>query len=265
MAEAGLTATKTGGIAASVMQIYTKGLESGARWANVVAMIAEQTAMSPLLIMTLLLVAAMAALAAVIAIVVTAVNAIVSAYNADSIAAEKAEAAAKELAKAYNEAKASYEEMVAAMEEYQSARDALDSLTKGTEEYSQALKEANRQALDLINTYDKYLTSDDYKWDNGQLVIDDAALERAKQMASQDLDTAYAASSMGAANAKEMRAVSDQTNLKRSYYDGNIGTAALQAMGSSLASTLIPGLGTLLAPVLATASLATYAAKQGEE
>jgi hypothetical protein len=53
--------------------------------------------------------------------------------------------------------------------------------------------------------------------------------------------------------------------LKRSYYDGNIGTAALQSIGSSMAASLLPGLGTILAPVVATASYMTYAAKQGEE
>jgi hypothetical protein len=33
--------------------------------------------------------------------------------------------------------------MIAAMEKYQTARDALSELTKGTEEYSLALQEAN--------------------------------------------------------------------------------------------------------------------------
>ena len=53
------------------------------------------------------------------------------------------------------------------MEEYETARDALDDLTEGTEEYTEALQEANRAALELINTYPDLFSSDDYSWENG--------------------------------------------------------------------------------------------------
>ncbi|MBQ7820069.1 MAG: hypothetical protein IJ341_10280 [Bacteroidales bacterium] len=133
--EAGLTTTKLGGVAAGIMSIFTKGLETGATWAQVVANIALQTSMSPVLIITLALVAAIALLVAAIAGIVALINAASDAYNADAIAAANAEAAAENLAKAYEDAKAEYEEMIAAMDKYESAREGLAELTKGTKEY----------------------------------------------------------------------------------------------------------------------------------
>jgi uncharacterized protein YaaN involved in tellurite resistance len=57
--------------------------------------------------------------------------------------------------------------MIAAMDEYKSAREALDSLTEGTQEYQDALEKANRAALELINNNPDLFDSSDYKWENG--------------------------------------------------------------------------------------------------
>jgi hypothetical protein len=69
--------------------------------------------------------------------------------------------------------------MMSAMSNYKNARDGLDSLTKGTQEYNEALKEANRQALELIQNYPQFFSPDDYKWEDGELILSDTAMRNA--------------------------------------------------------------------------------------
>ena len=159
-----------------------------------------------------------AAVAAAIAILVVAINAISDAYNKDALAAERAEESARNLADAYNTAKTEYEEMISAMEAYQTARDGLDSLTRGTEEYATALKEANRLALELINNYG-LIEGQDYNWDEGELVINDDALERVQKAKETEVDQAYATSQMANVQAKAARNKSNTTDLQRDIRD----------------------------------------------
>ena len=258
--EAGLTTTKLGGVAAGIMSIFTKGLETGATWAQVVANIALQTSMSPVLIITLALVAAIALLVAAIAGIVALINAASDAYNADAIAAANAEAAAENLAKAYEDAKAEYEEMIAAMDKYESAREGLAELTKGTKEYQEALEEANNAALELIQNYPEYFGEGDYQWKDGELILNEAAMERAKETERQQVQDAHAAATMADAGAKQARAVANQTELRREIRDDNglgdgdlvwkgIGSALVGSVVGGLAG-LIPGIGPAIAPAV---------------
>lgn len=192
--------------------------------ANIAAKIAETAAnwglnasMAPLLIVTLALTAAMIALTAVIAGIVAIVKAVSDAYNHDAIMAEKAEAAARGLADAYNEAKNKYQDMLDTMDKYQSARDALDSLTIGTQEYTQALLEANEAALQLIEK-GGLQSGTDYSWQNGQLVIDDAALTRAQQAMQTNVAAAQAASVQANAQAASARHTANMTDFARDNF-----------------------------------------------
>ena len=231
-AEAGVTLVKSKGIVASIANtaaklgeaistkmktVADKG-ETAGIWAKVAAYIAEQAAAWPVLVVTLLIVAAIAALAAIVVLLVKGIQALVAAYNADEIAAEKAATAAKNLGEAYNECKQEYEDMIAAMENYKSARDALDNLTKGTQEYKEALKEANRQAMELINQYG-LIEGQDYEWQGDELVIKDEAMDRVAREKEAEVDKTYAASQMANAEAKRTRAVADQTALRREMRD----------------------------------------------
>ena len=236
--EAGLTGVKMGGIAASVASSYAKGVETGARWANVVAIIAEQTAMAPLLVITLLIVAAMAALAAIIWVVVSAAQSISNAYNKDSIAAENAAAAAEQLAEAYQEVKAEYEDMVAAMENYQTARDSLDKLAEGTIEFREALQEANNEALKLIEA-GNLIKGQDYQIENGQVIINDAALENARDAAFGETEEAYRASVMADAQAKASKAVADTTDIVRADNGNKLLNATLNGFNVGSATGMI--------------------------
>lgn len=275
------TKFKTADIASSIKNTVTKiaealGIktksaadktETAGIWAKVAAKIAELAASWPLLAVTLLIVAAIAALAAVVALVVTGIQAMVAAYNADAIAAENAATAAKNLGEAYSEVKSEYEDMISAMENYQSARDALDELTKGTEEYREALKEANRQALELISQYG-LIEGQDYEWQGDELVIKDSAMSRVKSEKEAEVDQAYAASQMANAEAKRTQAIADQTALRREMRDdAGVGNGdqwwkgALDVLAGVSMDVLSGGITGGMGTMAAVASVSNRAAK----
>ena len=214
--------------------------ETAGIWSKVVAYIAEQAAAWPVLAVTLLIVAAMAALAAVVLAVVSVVKALVAAYNKDAIAAEQAENAAKSLAETYQSTKQAYEDMIAAMENYETAKKSLEELTKGTEEYNKALQEANRAALELVNNYPEYFGKDSYKWENGQLILDEDAMANAQQQMAMKESAAYSAAQMGAAEAKHARNKADLTQLARDITPGDATGAAVT---TGIVSALLGGPG----------------------
>lgn len=226
-----LTAQKNKGVIAALASKFATWMETGAKSGNTLATIAQTVAnwgllasMPPLLAVSLVFLAALAALALIIWGVVSAVEAITNAYNADAIAAENAETAAKNLAEAYKTTKQEYEDMIAAMENYQSAREGLDSLTKGTEEYRKALKEANRQALELINQYG-LIEGRDYSWVGDELIIKQSALDSISAAKEREVDQAYAASQMSAAEASRAKSIANQTALQRQMRDeAGVGT-----------------------------------------
>lgn len=184
--------------------------ETGAVISNTAAWYAN-----PILWIALAIAGVVAALVILVTTIKGLSKAISDAYNADAIAAEKAEASARKLGEAYNEVKQEYQDMIAAMEEYQSAKDALSALTEGTEEYREALKEANRQALKLIDSYD-LIEGTDFTMRNGEIIINESSLNRVQAEKERKADVAYAASQMSEAQAKEARVVADQTQLGRS-------------------------------------------------
>jgi hypothetical protein len=196
--------------------------ETGAVVANTAAWYAN-----PIMWIALVIVGVVAALAALIAIIGAVGKALANAYNADAIAAEKAEAAAHALAEAYNETKQAYEDMIAAMENYETAKKSLEELTKGTEEYNKALQEANRAALELVNNYPEYFGKDSYKWENGQLILDEDAMANAQQQMAMKESAAYSAAQMGAAEAKHARNQADLTQLARDITPGDATGAAV--------------------------------------
>ena len=201
--------------------------ETASIWAKVSAYIAAQAAAFPVLAVTLLIVAAMATLAATIAAVVGVVKALTNAYNKDTIAAEQAKNTAKDLAETYQNTKQAYEDMIAAMSNYDTAKKSLEELTKGTEEYNKALQEANRAALELVNNYPEYFGEGSYKWENGQLILDEEAMANAQQQMAMKESAAYSAAQMGAAEAKHARTQADLTQLARDITPGDATGAAV--------------------------------------
>lgn len=155
-----------------------------------------------------------ALLAAAIAALVAACNYAVAAFEKDARAAEKTAKAASKLADAYNEAAQAYEDMKNTISDYKSATDALEKLTKGTEEYKDALIEANNAAMQLIENGN--LSASDYSWEDGRLVIDSGALTRAQNDAQQQMLNAQASARMASITAMNANNTATLTNIRRS-------------------------------------------------
>lgn len=167
---------------------------------------------------TLVLLAVVAVVALVVGAFVGLINiaqSLSDAYNADAIAAEKAAETARALGDAYTEAANKYQNMIDTMDQYTSARAALDSLTEGTQAYNDALAEANEAGLALINSTSGLKRGEDYRWENGELIIDQDAMDRIKQEESERVAQTRAASLMADANAATAKAKADRTAFVR--------------------------------------------------
>lgn len=188
----------------------------------------------------------MLAVVAVVALVVGAFVGLIAiaqslsdAYNADAIAAEKAAETARALGDAYTEAANKYQTMIDTMDQYQSARAALDSLTEGTQAYNDALAEANEAGLALINSTSGLKRGEDYRWENGELIIDQDAMDRVKQEEAQKVAQTRAASLTADAEAAKAKAKAEQTALVRQddvsgWAGAGVGAAAGAAYGAML-------------------------------
>ena len=214
--------------------------------AQTVANWALNASMSPLLVLTIAITAALAALAAIIFIVVSAVQSITAAYNKDAIEAEKLADAAKNLAEAYNKVKEEYNSMIDAMNSYDSAREGLESLTKGTQEYREALTEANNAAMELIEL-GNLIKGQDYDVINGEIIINDSAMEEAKNAKFNQMQEAYSSSIMASANASRAQAQSKQTDLVRKNDGTAVGIGALGgALAGAAIGSAVPVIGTVI-------------------
>lgn len=114
-------------------------------------------------------------IAGIVAVLYTATLA----YNADAIAAENAASANEKATNAATKAKDAYQSLVNSIKDYEKAVSAIDGLTKGTEEYTAAVEEANEKArklLDINKELRKYARYDS----NGLLVIGSSAMDDAK-------------------------------------------------------------------------------------
>jgi len=109
-------------------------------------------------------------IAAITALIVSIAKANKKASLAGQLeAAQKATEAAKESA---DSAKQSYDALLSSQEEYTGLQDTLENLTKGTNEWKQALIDANGQVLQLLSTYPQ-LAQYISRGENGQLTISD--------------------------------------------------------------------------------------------
>lgn len=243
---------KAAGTIAAVQKTAATGAEAvaeesltGNLFLQAAAWLAVELSMSPVLALTLVLTAAIVALAAIIFVVVNAVQAISAKHNEDAIAAENAANAARNLAEAYEEVKEEYNSMISAMENYQSARESLDSLTQGTQEYREALNQANEAALELIKL-GNLIKGEDYTIENGEIIINDSSMQKAKEAKFNEMQDAYASSTMAQAKAAQAKTKSDQTDLVRKNDSKAIGVAT--ATGAAL-GTIVPGIGNIVGAI----------------
>lgn len=119
------------------------------------------------------------AIGAVAAVIYT----LVKAYNADAEAAEKSRKNLEEATQAAESAKQAYNDLLTSIENYNNAKNAIEDLTYGTQEWKDAIYEANQEVLALIKNYPilaSYLNRDDK---TGLLTINPEGLNIVEQQA----------------------------------------------------------------------------------
>lgn len=98
----------------------------------------------------------------VVAAAVVGIKLYVDWLNRYKTAAENAQQAANQQQQQYDNLKSSYDQLKSSIEKYQSALDAISSLTRGTQEWRDAISDANQQMLALLQTYpqlSQYITT----------------------------------------------------------------------------------------------------------
>lgn len=123
-------------------------------------------------VLGLYVLAAAAVAAAIIGIVIAVKKAKANSLEGQLESAQKATERATEAAQ---NAKDAYDELLNGQGNYNSTQEALNELTEGTDEFKQALIEANQAVIELIGTYKGLEVS---KGDFGQLTITDASWDK---------------------------------------------------------------------------------------
>ena len=130
--------------------------------------------------------------------------------------AQKATAAAKEAAES---AKTAYDDLLNARSEYSELQTTLDGLTKGTNEWKQALIEANAQVLELLSTYPKLI---DFirRGEDGQLIILDEGFDLLIEKQQASMQRAQAAAIAHQMNETRIQQKIDERNIREQFDAG---------------------------------------------
>ena len=141
-------------------------------------------------------------------------------WNKQADAAKRAQQAAADAKKTFDDLKTSIQNVKSALEDLHSAEDNLDGLTKGTQEWRDALQQCNDKVLELISNYPElaqYVTNE-----NGQLKLsadgEQAYLDRLQAGVQNARNASYIASS-NSREADARAAAADIGHNSRYSYD----------------------------------------------
>lgn len=127
---------------------------------------------------------ALLGIVAALGLVVAGVVALANAQETEAEKTEKVIKSAQNMADAAESANQSAENLKSTIESYESARDTLKDCTMGTQEWRDALEQANDSAIKVIDSL-QGLSGEEiknlYSRQNGQLILDENALERAQK------------------------------------------------------------------------------------
>lgn len=160
-----------------------------------------------------------AAVAAPIAVAAAAVAitvaAIVNAYQAAEKAAKQAKKQAESLRAAAAEVKQEYQETIDTISNYQNALDGIEKLTKGTQEWRDAVADVNNQARELIEKFGTELSAGDYYFEDGQIKFKEGVLEELQQKEYEAMMQAQAGADSASAIALQRRNEADKIEFAR--------------------------------------------------
>ena len=218
--------------------------ETGAVVANTAAWYAN-----PIMWIALIVVGVIAALTVLIATIIKVSEALKNMSAAEQL--KQAEAEAARLTQALNDAKDAAESLRSSIENYDGAVDKLKTLTEGTEEWRDALNEANDAARKLIEDNPELAGKYSFNADTGLIEFEKGALEGLQSQADQRV-TAATSQSIAAQNN-----VLDKKNnvLLSDATKGDNAAVAITAGITSGFAAAVP----LIGPALATSIQANAA------
>lgn len=175
--------------------------------------------------------------------------------NASSRAAEAAQSAATQLSTSITNLNNEMDDLKDKWDSLEESKSSLGNLTKGTTEWSEAVREVNQQVLELIETYPNLASSVENV--DGVLTIDETAYdnlikEKSEQVTTytNSLATAQAAKTKTSNKANLQDVVSNNINNDLLSY----GTIVAQdaALGMATGSAITPGSGTVAGAIVGT-------------
>ena len=205
-------------------------------------------------------------IAAGVAVAVGAIAWGINQFNKYENAAKEAAKQAEEAATAYQSVSEAYSTFTNNLDNYKNAQDGLKGLTRGTDEYREAVLQANEAAMELLNTYDNLTYEIDA---DGLIKIDESSLAEAKQQQLDALENAQRASRLMNQEAKKAKLKSDTVNFQREELHSSQGSAtqagnvaAATGAGAASGALIGAGIGTIV-PVIGNAVGAAVGAVVG--
>lgn len=182
-----------------------------------------------------LIIAAVAALTA-------GVIALVKAAKENSLAGqmEKAQKATEAAKAAAESAKTAYDDLLSARSEYSELQATLDGLTKGTNEWKQALIEANAQVLKLLSTYPE-LAEFIRRGEDGQLTILDKGFDFLIEKQQASMQRAQAAVVASQMDETRIQQKIDKRNIREQFISRNLSVSYAQGLMDKLSNILESG------------------------
>lgn len=194
--------------------VAAKTADTGATWLLKLAQDALNGSIGATVAILLIVVATVAIVVAAIYGLVKIVQAATDAYNADAIAAEKANQALKEQKEQLENAKTAHEELLTILEEYNTAYDTLMTLTQGTKEWNEQVKEVNSSVANLISKFPEL--SNFVTMSNGVMTLSKEGQEYAEKKSEALLAKEEAETTLAQINANNKNAQNNKTQLARS-------------------------------------------------
>lgn len=156
-----------------------------------------------------------------VAALTAGVIALVKAAKENSLAGqmEKAQKATEAAKAAAESAKAAYDDLLSARSEYSELQATIDELTKGTNEWKQALIEANAQVLKLLSTYPELATFI-RRGEDGQLTILDKGFDFLIEKQQASMQRAQAAVVASQMNETRIQQKIDERNVREQFNAG---------------------------------------------
>ena len=129
---------------------------------------------------------------------------------------EAAEEEAKAMSEALDEARSKADELHSAFDEYESIVDKLNKCTKGTQEWRDALEEANQKTTELLQKYPELLKEENLFDENG--ILNPEVLEKAVEKADNAQNAIAAANIMAQAKVNSAQV---EVNKKQFAHQGD--------------------------------------------